>query len=404
MCSVSALSRPSSAVRAVELLPAIEGDAARNPILFERLRAGPSPHVLHFLGHDGGFDRERNPVIRLADDPDGERSRLPIEVFAEELRANFNTMRLIYLEACSGARPGAFASAAEQLMRSGVDAVVAHLWPVRAELARAAAQEDFYTHLIGARVGSGDIGASVQASRRTLLGSSAGGFSPVLYPRGPDSQLFDIEGRRVRPPRPVSKAAPSELPAPLRALLQGPFALVLGEAWDDEATVEVRTRLREGLLQALQTREKDEATTPLFSLAQRHALHAGRRKLDRLFQRIVQTAREARPSKPVRPQRRPIARPRSPGPRLRLPKPRRRRPRTRPTRPGLRPRRARRRTSGVVTQPGHDRQLGALQRNLLRLSYEVELTASLAQDETLAEVGVLILDDRWTPTFGADEV
>ncbi|MBL9106709.1 MAG: CHAT domain-containing protein [Myxococcales bacterium] len=271
---------------AVELLPAIEGDAARNPVLFERLRAGPSPHVLHFLGH-GGFDAQRNPVIRLADDADGERTLLPIEVFAEELRANFDTMRLVYLQACSGARPGVFASAAELLARSGVDAVVAHLWPVRAEVARAAAQ-DFYGHLIGARAGGGDVGAAMQASRRTLLAASADGFSPVLYLRGPDARLFDLEERRLRPPKPGRAAAgPGELPAPLRALLQGPFSLVLGEAWDDEATREVQARLREGLLEALKLSEAGEAPTPLHSLAQRYALQAGRLKLDRLFQKTL---------------------------------------------------------------------------------------------------------------------
>ena len=275
---------------AVELLPAIAGDAARNPVLFERLRAGPSPHVLHFLGH-GGFDAQRNPVIRLADDADGEKTLLPIEVFAEELRANFDTMRIVYLQACSGARPGVFASAAELLARSGVDAVVAHLWPVRAEVARAAAQ-DFYSHLIGARVGGGDVGASMQASRRTLLASSADGFSPVLFLRGPDAQLFDLEERRLRPPKPRAggrgELADGQLPAPLRTLLQGPYSLLIGEAWDDEATVEVRARLREGLLEALKLDEKAEQTTPLFSLAQRHALTGGRLKLDRLFQKVLQ--------------------------------------------------------------------------------------------------------------------
>ena len=275
---------------AVELLPAIEGDAARNPILFERLRAGPSPHVLHFLGH-GGFDSQRNPVVRLADDADGEKTLLPIEVFAEELRANFDTMRLIYLQACSGARPGVFASAAELLARSGVDAVVAHLWPVRAEVARAAAQ-DFYSHLIGARVGGGDVGASMQASRRTLVASSADGFSPVLYLRGPDSSLFDLADRRLRPPKqrgPASRGPVSgELPAPLATLLQGPYALILGESWDDAATVELHARLREGLCEALKVAgEASDAATPLFSLAQRYALLAGRLKLDRLFQKIL---------------------------------------------------------------------------------------------------------------------
>lgn len=274
---------------ALELLPAIEGEAARNPILFERLRSGPKPHVLHFLGH-GGFDSKRNPVIRLADDAFGEKSLMPIEVFAEELRANFNAMRVVYLQACSGARPGVFASAAELLARSGVDAVVAHLWPVRTEVARAAAL-DFYTHLIGANSGSGDIGASMQASRRTLLANSADGFSPVLYLRGPDSQLFDLEGRRVRPPKPKREAG-GEVPQALLNLLDGPFSLLLGDTWDDELTVEMRSRLRESLVKALRRSKEDvKQDTPLFSLAQLYALKAGRRKLDRLFQRVLRAVR-----------------------------------------------------------------------------------------------------------------
>lgn len=275
---------------AVELLPAIEGDAARNPILFERLRAGQSPHVLHFLGH-GGFDAQRNPVIRLADGADGEKCLLPIEVFAEELRACFDSMRLIYLQACSGARPGVFASAAELLARSGVDAVVAHLWPVRAEAARAAAQ-DFYSHLIGARTGQGDVAASMQASRRTLGAGSADGFSPVLYLRGPDSRLFDLEDRHLRPPRAGGSAglgvASGELPPALAGLLKGAFSLILGEAWADGATLDLYGRLREGLREALQAAgEACDGAGPLFSLAQRYALKAGRVRLDRLFQKIL---------------------------------------------------------------------------------------------------------------------
>jgi hypothetical protein len=170
-----------------------------------------------------------------------------------------------------------FASAAELLARSGVDAVVAHLWPVRAEVARAAAQ-DFYAHLIGARTGGGDVGASMQASRRTLLASSADGFSPVLYLRGPGRALFDLEERRLKPPKasPGRGRATGELPAALRTLLQGPFSLILGEAWDDEATVELRARLREGLLEALKSDGEGRGQTPLFSLAQRYSLQGGR--------------------------------------------------------------------------------------------------------------------------------
>lgn len=276
---------------ALELLPALEGPAARNPYLFERLRSGQRPHVLHFLGH-GGFDAARNPVIRLADDDYGDRTQLPVEVFAEELRANFDAMRLIYLQACSGAKPGAFASAAEHLARSGVDAVVAYLWPVRAEVARAAAR-DFYTHLVGARTGSGDIGASIQASRRTSLASSADGFSPVLYLSSSNTQIFDLHDRRVRPPKrkPAAPQASSQLPPALGSLLRGSFSLVLGHSWDDEATAEIRKRLRKEFLRVLQSNHQADAATPLFSLAQRHALVTGRRKLDRLFQRTVRAVR-----------------------------------------------------------------------------------------------------------------
>jgi hypothetical protein len=271
---------------------AAAGDRGRRGAQPGAVRApalGPSPHVLHFLGH-GGFDNQRNPVIRLADDADGEKTLLPIEVFAEELRASFDTMRIVYLQACSGARPGVFASAAELLARSGVDAVVAHLWPVRAEVARAAAQ-DFYAHLIGARAGQGDVGASMQASRRTLLASSADGFSPVLYLRGSDVRLFDLEERRLRPPKAGRRVAGrrriGELPPALRALLQGPFSLVIGEAWEDESTLEIRARLREGLLEALKTSEQASQSTPLYSLTQRFVLVNGRLKLDRLFQKVL---------------------------------------------------------------------------------------------------------------------
>jgi hypothetical protein len=290
---------------AVELLPAIEGDAARHPILFERLRSGPSPHVLHFLGH-GGFDGQRNPVIRLADDPDGEKTLLPIEVFAEELRACFDNMRLIYLQACSGGRPGVFASAAELLIRAGVDAVIAHLWPVRAETARAAAQ-DFYAHLVGARAGQGDVGASSQAARRSLLALGAEAFSPALFLRGSDAQLFDLEDRRLRPPRsggakPRASASDDDLPPALAKLLEGPYCLLLGETWWDEATQEVHDRLREGLQEALKSAGDAAIAAPtsqLYSLAERYVLLAGRLKLDRLFQKVLRGVHSRAEAPPI---------------------------------------------------------------------------------------------------------
>jgi hypothetical protein len=65
---------------------------------------------------------------------------------------------------------------------------------------------------------------------------------------------------------------------------------------------------------------------------------------------------------------------------------------------------ARRRVAIVTQRAERDRRIEVLRRNLLRLAYQVELRASIADDEALAEVGMLILDNRMAPAFSADEV
>src|SRR5262249_42314675 len=145
--------------------------------LFDRLRRGKTPHVVHFLGH-GGVDLAGKPVLRLADDEDGEEVWMTAEALARELSASFSEeLRLVVLEACEGAKAGALGSAAEILAKAGADAVVAHLWPVKADAARVCSTE-IYRALTGAERGLGDIGAAVAAARRTLLSTSAEAFSP----------------------------------------------------------------------------------------------------------------------------------------------------------------------------------------------------------------------------------
>jgi tetratricopeptide (TPR) repeat protein len=190
----------------------VTGAAAAPRLLFERLRREPQPHVIHFLGH-GGADLAGRPTLRLADDEDGEEVWIKAEALAQELSASLGEdLRLLVLESCEGARPGVFGSAAEVLARAGADAVVAHLWPVRAEAARAGSAA-FYRTLTAAARGRGDVAASLAAARRTLLASSAEGFSPVLYLRGFDPVLFDFARRPSAP-----QASPS-LPATTGAAL-----------------------------------------------------------------------------------------------------------------------------------------------------------------------------------------
>src|SRR5262249_49490663 len=151
--------------------------------------------VVHFLGH-GGVDLAGKPSLRLADDEDGEERWIPAEALGRELSASFcEELRLVVLEACEGAKPGAVASAAGILRRAGADAVVAHLWPVKADTARTASVT-LYRALTAEDRKEGDIGASVAAARRTLLAESAEAFSPVLYLRGASSVVFDFADRR----------------------------------------------------------------------------------------------------------------------------------------------------------------------------------------------------------------
>lgn len=206
----------------IEWLDPLVGPGAEVRNLFARLRREPSPHVIHFLGHGGLMDGF--PALRLAD-TDGEENWLPVELLAQQLRASFRgQLHLVVLEACEGARPSAFASAAEILARAGADAVVAHLWPVQADVARLCS-EQIYRTLAGSAQATGDIAVSLNEARRAVLGAFGGtaeAFSPVLYLRGTSGVLFDFAGRagaasdegRISIPAPSSQPQRTTLPSP----------------------------------------------------------------------------------------------------------------------------------------------------------------------------------------------
>ncbi|WP_438000363.1 CHAT domain-containing protein [Sorangium sp. So ce185] len=281
----------------VEWLAPIEGQAARLPWLFDRLRCEPIPHVLHFVGHGGVQDGV--PVLRLAD-ADGDERWLRVELLGQQLAAGFcSFLRLVVLEACEGARPAAFASAAEILARAGADAVVAHLWPVQADVARAFSTQ-LYRALAGASLGKGDVARAVSEARRAILAEfegSAEAFSPVVYLRGPDGVLFDFKGRKVAPPlvlQPaVSDAARAIEPA-LARIVSRPFSLLLGDRWKAEraALDRFRDKLRTELARGS---EPPPAGLPMSALAQRYALRRGADKLGAEFQRAFRAGAEAPP-------------------------------------------------------------------------------------------------------------
>ncbi|WP_437758969.1 CHAT domain-containing protein [Sorangium sp. So ce1389] len=287
---------PSIEAGEVEWLDPIAGPDISAQVLFDRLRRGKTPHVLHWLGH-GGVDLAGKPVLRVADDEDGEEAWITAEALGRELSASFSEeLRLVVLEACEGAKAGALGSAAEILATAGADAVVAHLWPVRADAARVCSSE-IYRSLTGAERGLGDIGASVAAARRTLLARSAEAFSPILFLRGTGSVIFDFGDRRVSRQR--ARRRSRGLSPALQSLLERPFTMVLGDLEED------RTALRTELL-AFMKESGDTAaeTLSLSALTQRCALKFGQESLHVLFQQALMTSLE----EPVPPLARALAR------------------------------------------------------------------------------------------------
>lgn len=281
---------PSIEAGEVEWLDPITGPEISARALFDRLRRGKSPHVVHWLGH-GGVDLSGKPVLRVADDEDGEEAWITAEALGRELSGSFcEELRLVILEACEGAKAGAFGSAAEILASAGADAVVAHLWPVKADAARVCSAT-IYRSLTAAERGTGDIGASVAAARRTLLAQSAEAFSPILFLRGAGSVLFDFSGRRVS--KQGARRRSKGLAPALQSLLEKPFTVVLGDLEEDRAA----------LAQELVAFLKENGDTKvdnlsLSALTQRCALRFGQEHLQSLFQAALMTARTA-PAPPL---------------------------------------------------------------------------------------------------------
>jgi hypothetical protein len=274
----------------IEWLEPVTGARAGKRHLFEQLSQSRSPHILHFLGHGGV--RDGKPVLLLSDDgdQDDDNAWITAEALARELDRRLGAeLRLMVLEACEGAQPGMFGSAAEILARRGTDAVVAHLWPVRADVARTCSQQ-FYQALAGDGLQArerGDVVASLVAARSRLLMDGAEAFSPVLYLRGCESTIFDFPpNRRVSPLRPAQATGVAATLAPtLRALLQQRFSLILG---DNDQRAEDKAALRAQIERFL--REDGDAgirDTSLGALAQRCLLRFGKEKLYELFQEAL---------------------------------------------------------------------------------------------------------------------
>lgn len=282
---------------AVEWLEPLVGPRASFSRISTRLKQEPCPHIIHFIGH-GRVDKQGAPRIRMADEGDEEKW-VQVEALAQQLQDSFRrSLRLIVLDACNGASPGALASAAEWFVSYGADAVVAHLWPVKTDVIRAYSRV-FYETLTQNSVHPGDVAYSLHEARREVIDrfdSSAEAFSPVLYLRDRDSTLFDFRVQPIlpRPPSPRLARPADNWVSILDKIRRQPFTLVLGDDWEVQraALKKFSKRLHQGLSEL---GGDVPAEVPCSTIAQLYELHFEEQKLSLEFQEMFGAAATSMP-------------------------------------------------------------------------------------------------------------
>lgn len=170
-------------------------------------------HAIHFIGH-GGFDGDEG-VLLLEDDDVPGRSRA---VRADQLGAilrNFNTLRLVVLNACEGARSSSrdpFAGVAQRLIGLDVPVVVAMQYEI-SDKAAIIFSSMFYAALVRGY----SVDAAMTQARVSIFANADAEFEfgvPVLHMRLEDGQLFSLPSQKpttapavgvdpVDPPGPV---------------------------------------------------------------------------------------------------------------------------------------------------------------------------------------------------------
>ncbi|MGO9916531.1 MAG: CHAT domain-containing protein [Isosphaeraceae bacterium] len=151
-------------------------------------------HILHFVGH-GGFDSSIRDGL-LAFEDDQRRSRL---VPGEDLGVilhDHESLRLVALNACEGARTDGrdpFAGSAQGLLRQGIPAVVAMQFKISDKAALTLA-----TEMYGAISDGYSLEASVAAARKAIFtdGNQTEWATPVIYLRTDDGMIFNVQQRR----------------------------------------------------------------------------------------------------------------------------------------------------------------------------------------------------------------
>jgi CHAT domain len=198
--------------------------------LERRLSQPDEIHVLHYIGH-GAYDERTQGGILLLEDEHGRGH----EVTGEELGSllqDEHGLRLVVLNACEGARTShvdPFSGVASSLVEHGIPAVVGMQFEITDRAAITLADR-----LFGAVAHGFPVDAALAQARKAIFaaGSDIEFGTPVLFLRGSDARLFDVEARPAGTSGgadPGAGAVPSPA-APVAAAATPPLAGVAATA------------------------------------------------------------------------------------------------------------------------------------------------------------------------------
>ena len=188
------------------------------PALQARLRQG-DVHILHFVGH-GLFDPKAGAGGLIFEDAAGRADEVSAETLAMLLH-DHAALRLIFLNACEGARSGrrdSFAGIAQHLVRGGLPAVLAMQFPVSDDAAIALAQV-FYQSLADGYPAD----AALSEARKAIAahGNPLEWATPVLFSRSDDNRLIELPQGDRRPVIETKSFEPETILIPAGPFLMG---------------------------------------------------------------------------------------------------------------------------------------------------------------------------------------
>ena len=190
----------------------VEVEWLQSATLSELERAISSPderHVLHFVGH-GAYDERTQGGMLLLEGEDGGAH----EVTGEELGSllyDERSLRLAVLNSCEGARTShvdPFSGVASSLLECGIPAVVGMQFEITDDAAIR-----FSERLYTALAQGFPVDAALAQARKGIFaaGHEVEFGTPVLYLRGADARLFDVD-----PALPGPSPPPPPPPPPVR--------------------------------------------------------------------------------------------------------------------------------------------------------------------------------------------